>query len=61
MCDLDAAVRRWLEFLAQHRLVRVYPGLEAARTALSPLGPGESGAGIPGNRGLSGLCASSSD
>ncbi len=29
----DGVVRRWLEFLAQHRLVRVYPGLEAARTA----------------------------
>jgi hypothetical protein len=28
----DGAVRGWLEFLARHRLVRVYPGLEAART-----------------------------
>jgi anti-anti-sigma regulatory factor len=28
----DGTVRRWLEFLAQHRLVRVYPGLEAATT-----------------------------
>lgn len=32
----DGAVRRWLEFLAGHRLVRAYPGLEAARTALRP-------------------------
>jgi anti-anti-sigma regulatory factor len=29
----DGTVRRWLEFLAQHRLVRVYPGIEAAKTA----------------------------
>jgi len=28
----DGAVRRWLEFLARHRLVRAYPGLEAAKT-----------------------------
>jgi hypothetical protein len=27
------SVRSWLEFLARHRLVRAYPGLEAARTA----------------------------
>jgi len=26
-------VRRWLEFLAYHRLVRAYPGLKAATTA----------------------------
>jgi anti-anti-sigma regulatory factor len=31
---VDGAVRRWLEFLAHHRLVRVYPGLTAAKTAL---------------------------
>jgi hypothetical protein len=30
----DGAVRRWLEFLAQHRLVLAYPGLSAATTAL---------------------------
>jgi hypothetical protein len=29
----DGSVRSWLEFLARHRLVRAYPGLEAARTA----------------------------
>ena len=29
----DGAVRRWLEFLAHHRLVQVYPGLKAAKTA----------------------------
>jgi hypothetical protein len=29
----DGSVRRWLEFLARHRLVRAYPGLEAAKTA----------------------------
>jgi anti-anti-sigma regulatory factor len=34
----DGAVRRWLEFLAQHRLVRVYPGLEAAKTASARTG-----------------------
>jgi hypothetical protein len=27
------SVRSWLEFLARHRLVRAYPGIEAARTA----------------------------
>ena len=32
----DGTVRRWLEFLAHHRLVRVYPGLMAAKTALPP-------------------------
>jgi hypothetical protein len=30
----DGVVRRWLEFLAQHRLVRAYPDLDAAKTAL---------------------------
>lgn len=29
----DGTVRRWLEFLADHRLVRAYPGLQAATTA----------------------------
>jgi hypothetical protein len=29
----DGSVRSWLEFLARHRLVRAYPGLEAAKTA----------------------------
>jgi hypothetical protein len=29
----DGSVRSWLEFLAQHRLVRAYLGLEAAKTA----------------------------
>jgi hypothetical protein len=29
----DGSVRSWLEFLAQHRLVRAYPGLDAAKTA----------------------------
>jgi hypothetical protein len=29
----DGTVRRWLEFLAHHRLVRAYPGLKAAATA----------------------------
>jgi hypothetical protein len=29
----DGTVRRWLEFLAHHRLIRVYPGLKAAKTA----------------------------
>lgn len=29
----DGAVRRWLEFLAHHRLVLAYPGLKAAKTA----------------------------
>jgi hypothetical protein len=29
----DGSVRSWLEFLARHRLVRVYPGIEAAMTA----------------------------
>jgi anti-sigma B factor antagonist len=33
----DGTVRRWLEFLARHRLVRVYPGLDAAKTALRPV------------------------
>src|SRR5579859_3998126 len=28
----DGVVRRWLEFLAQHRLVLAYPGLKAATT-----------------------------
>ena len=28
----DGSVRSWLEFLARHRLVRAYPGLEAAKT-----------------------------
>lgn len=31
----DGTVRRWLEFLAHHRLVRVYPGLTAAKSVLS--------------------------
>jgi hypothetical protein len=26
------SVRNWLEFLARHRLVRAYPGLDAAKT-----------------------------
>lgn len=29
----DGTVRRWLEFLADHRLVRAYPGLTAATAA----------------------------
>jgi hypothetical protein len=29
----DGSVRSWLEFLARHRLVRAYPGIEAAKTA----------------------------
>jgi hypothetical protein len=29
----DGSVRSWLEFLAHHRLVRAYLGLEAAKTA----------------------------
>jgi hypothetical protein len=29
----EGAVRRWLEFLAHHRLVLAYPGLQAATTA----------------------------
>jgi anti-anti-sigma regulatory factor len=29
----EGAVRRWLEFLAHHRLVLAYPGLMAAKTA----------------------------
>lgn len=29
----DGTVRRWLEFLALHRLVLAYPGLMAAKTA----------------------------
>jgi hypothetical protein len=29
----EGAVRRWLEFLAHHRLVLAYPGLKAATTA----------------------------
>ena len=33
----DGTVRRWLEFLAHHRLVRVYPGLTAAKTVLPAL------------------------
>jgi hypothetical protein len=30
----DGVVRRWLEFLAQHQLIRAYPGLEAAKNGL---------------------------
>jgi hypothetical protein len=29
----DGTVRRWLEFLAHHRLVLAYSGLMAAKTA----------------------------
>jgi hypothetical protein len=29
----DGSVRSWLEFLARHRLVLAYPGVEAAKTA----------------------------